>query len=259
MGKYLAFSRIAFQQELAARGAVFGRFVFYALLLMIFSHLWSAIYEKETLSRSAAVDMLWYLALTEWIVLSVPMVYSDIERDVKSGDIAYQIARPVSYLNVKLFEAFGMLALRMTVLGIAGVVFARIFSGGFPSHPLGLLLATPLCFLAGLLATVTYTAIGFSAFWLQEATPVYWVWQKMSFVFGGLIFPLSIYPGWLQKIALLTPFSFFLYRPAHAVVQADPAEALRTLLGQLAWGFAAVVVLKALYARGQKILQVNGG
>lgn len=259
MRKYLAFSRIAFQQELAARGAVIGRFVFYGLILLIFSHLWAVVYEHESLSRADSIDMLWYLALTEWIVLSVPLAYADIERDVKSGDIAYMLGRPVSYLNMKLFEAFGMLALRMLVLGCAGILMARVFSGGFPSHPTGLLLAVPLCFLAGLLATVTFTAIGFSAFWLQEATPVYWVWQKMSFVFGGLILPLSIYPAWLQKVALATPFSYFLYRPAHAVVQADPAEALRTLLGQLAWGVVAVATLKALYARGQKILQVNGG
>lgn len=236
-----------------------GRFVFYGLLLMIFSSLWTAVYEHETQSRAEAIDMVWYLALTEWVVLSVPLAYADIERDVKSGDIAYLLGRPVSYLSVKLFEAFGTLALRMLVLGVAGALMARLFSGGFPSNPTGLLLAVPLCFVAGLLATITYTAIGFSAFWLQEATPVYWVWQKMSFVFGGLILPLSIYPAWLRQIALFTPFSFFLYRPAHAVVQADPGEALRTLLGQLAWGVVAVAVLKALYARGQKILQVNGG
>jgi ABC-2 type transport system permease protein len=112
---------------------------------------------------------------------------------------------------------------------------------------------------AGLLATITYTAIGFSAFWLQDATPAYWVWQKLSFVLGGLILPISIYPEWLQRVALLSPFSYFLYRPAHAVVQADPAEALRTFLGQLAWGAVAVLVLKLLYTRGQKILQVHGG
>jgi ABC-2 type transport system permease protein len=257
--KYIAFSQIAFQQELAARGAVIGRFLFYGIVLMIFSHLWTAVQEQSGLTHEQSVDMIWYLALTEWIVLSVPLVYSDVEKDVKSGDIAYFLCRPVSYLNMKLFEAFGMLTLRMLVLGVAGVFFARIFSGDFPTHPTGLLFAAPLCYLAGLLATAIYTAIGFSAFWLQEATPVYWVWQKASFIFGGLIFPLSIYPEWLRKISLLTPFSFFLYRPAHCVVEADPEGALRTLVGQIFWGFVAAAVLKTLYSRGQRILQVNGG
>ena len=63
---------------------------------------------------------------------------------------------------------------------------------------------------AGVVSVFFHAAIGCAAFWLQDASPVYWIWQKFNFVLGGLILPLSLYPEWLQKVAYLSPFSALL-------------------------------------------------
>ena len=35
---------------------------------------------------------------------------------------------------------------------------------------------------------------------------MYWVWQKLMFVLGGLMLPLEFYPAFIQRIAAFTPF-----------------------------------------------------
>ena len=142
--------------------------------------------------------MLWYLALTEWITVGMPMLYIDIQEDVRRGDVAYKIARPVSYLGTKLAEGAGELVVRLALLGVAGVLAAWILGKGFPADPRGLWLALPVGLLASCVLLLFQAAIGLSSFWVQDAQPVFWIWQKLAFVVGGLIIPLDIYPDWLR-------------------------------------------------------------
>jgi ABC-2 type transport system permease protein len=70
---------------------------------------------------------------------------------------------------------------------------------------------------AGLL-TGLHVGIGPLAFWLDDVSPVFWVWQNMLFVFGGLMLPIGIYPEVMQRIAALTPFPVILAGPASFVL-----------------------------------------
>ena len=52
-----------------------------------------------------------------------------------------------------------------------------------------------------MLAVLSTAAIGLSAFWIVDTSPVYWIWQKLAFVLGGLLLPLELYPDWLRALA----------------------------------------------------------
>lgn len=259
MYKYLAFARIAFLQETTHRGALLGRALFYVIVLLVFSYIWKALSAAGSFSPGDSAGMLWYLALTEWIMLSAPLVHLEIEKDVRSGDIAYHLCRPVSYLSMRIAEGLGAFLFRLLVLGVVGFAFTWLYTGTLPAEPLGLLYALPLGALAGMVYALFLASIGLSAFWLQDSTPLSWVWQKLSFIFGGLIFPLSIYPEWLRSLSAWTPFYFLLYGPAESAVRADSGLALRSLFGLLFWGLVAWALLRLLHHKGQSQLQVNGG
>ena len=136
LGKYAAVAALAFRQRLAERAALYGRMMFYFVDLLTFSRLWEAVLGTRALSEAGepnAPSYIWYLVVTEWIVLSQPTIWQDIEADVRSGDVAYQLSRPMSYAGARLAEAIGELLLRWVVLGACGLVFGRLFSGGWPS------------------------------------------------------------------------------------------------------------------------------
>ena len=265
-GKYLAVLVNAFRQRLLERAMLVGRIAFYCIVLMIFSRLWQAVFGaegSEGARRSAAperlwVDYVWYLALTEWIMLSQPSLHLDIEADVRSGDVAYHMARPISYVGSKLAEGAGDLALRLPVMGLCGLLFARWFSGEWPRID-GLLLAVPVGLLASVFLVLSYTAIWLCAFWVHDVMPTYFIWQKLAFLFGGLMLPLSIYPEWLRSIALHTPFAAALYGPGQLIMHGSGALALRLSCELLAWITVAALVVFGLERRGRRAITLHGG
>jgi ABC-2 type transport system permease protein len=197
IGKYAAVAALAFRQRLAERAALYGRMMFYVVVLLTFSRLWEAVLGTHPSSEGgepSVASYVWYLVVTEWIVLSQPTIWQEIEADVRSGDVAYQLSRPMSYAGTRLAEAVGELSLRWIVLGAQGLIFGRLFSGEWPSAA-GLALTVPVAALASVVLLLVHLGIGLSAFWLHDCTSVYLIWQKLMFVIGGLMVPPSILPG----------------------------------------------------------------
>jgi len=254
--KTAAFALVSLRQHLAARGVVVARLAFYATLLLVFSRLWAAVGPRVGL---LPVQFLWYLAITELVTLSVPFLSSYIEEDVRRGDVAARLARPVGYLGTRIAEGLGEMAARFLGLVTLGFLVAWLLAGGLPPHPLSILAAVPLAFLSACLHVVVQGAVGLSAFWLHEATPLHWVTQKLLFVFGGLLFPLEIYPDWLRTIAMWTPFAAMVHGPARLVFGFDGALFLSSLLRLLGWGAAIGLFVFWLNRRALRALEVGGG
>jgi ABC-2 type transport system permease protein len=90
-------------------------------------------------------------------------------------------------------------------------------------------------------------------------SPLFWVWQKLLFILGGLMMPLSIYPDWIQRVAHMTPFPSMLAGPAGFMLE-DRSVNAATLTWQLGvWGLAIVVTAHLVFRRAVRSLQVNGG
>ncbi len=247
------------RQTMSARGELVGRALFFGVLLLVFSRLWLVMAEEGRLGGVAAANFLWYLALTEWVVLATPMIYLTIEEDVKRGDLAYSLARPVSYLRAKFAEGLGELAVRCVSLGVLGFGLAWLFIGRLPDQPLALLWALPTGALAMVLLMQIQIAIGLCAFWIHEAAPVYWIVQKLNFVFGGLLFPLTFYPDWLRAISEATPFAAAVYGCGKLSFGTTTSAALTTLLWLVVWNVVNAGFVSVVYGRGVRAVEVHGG
>lgn len=101
--------------------------------------------------------------------------------------------------------------------------------------------------------------IGLSSFWLHSVDPFYWIWEKLLFMLGGLILPLTAYPPLLQKIAFWTPFPAILGDRSALVLQFDFLHVASLLLHLFAWLAIAAALLFFLYRRGLRILNLEGG
>lgn len=257
--KYLAIAGVAARQALSARAAVLARLALYLVLIVIFSRLWAAVGGGTLALGLTPAQLLWYFGFTELIVIGTPFLYLAIEEDVRRGDIACRLARPVSYLGARIAEGLGQMAVRFAGLALLGLLSVRLLAGRFPEDPRALLLALPLALAAATVLVVVQACVGLSALWLQEAAPVHWVVQKLTFVFGGLLFPLEVYPGWLRAIAQATPFGALVHGCARQVFAFDLAAAARAALVVGAWGAGLVALALWLQRRGLRMLDVNGG
>jgi ABC-2 type transport system permease protein len=256
--KYLAFARIAAFEAAASRAELYGRAGFFAVLLAIFASLWRAVAEARMPLSAAPEQMVWYLAVTEWILLSAPMRHLQIQEDVRRGDVAYQLPRPVAYPRAALAQCRGALCVRAPVLGFVALLSGWAFTGGAPPWR-ALLLVVPFGLLASLVVAELFVALGLLSFWLTDATPLYWVAGKLVFILGGLMLPLELYPRWLQLLAWCTPFPSLLAGPAGFVLQAPGTACGWLLLRLVLWAFLLFGTVELLFSRATRSLQVSGG
>lgn len=258
MSKYMAFARLGFRQARAEPGELLGRALFFVLILGVFSSIWRAVAESGASTGQQPNEMLWYLAVTEWVLISAPLVQYQIEEDVRRGDVAYQITRPASWLGAQLAHGLGALALRAPVLlVVAGATAWGV--AGQPSRPAGLGIAIALGLVASMVVTLFHVAIGVAAFWLGDVAPAYWIWQKLLFVLGGLLLPLQFYPAVFVRVARLTPFPAVLAGPASFATH-EPLMSAGALLATLGfWALLGWIVARAAFGRAVRQLQLNGG
>ncbi len=257
--KYLAFARAAARRALAERTVLIGRSVFLGVILFAFSRIWHVIGASSALPGVGERELVWYLAVSEWSVLSVPPLFLAIEAEVRSGDVACRLVRPVEYVGAQISEAVGEAALRLVLLGPSAALFAFALTGGFPADPRGLWLALPLGLLATFIAILCMAAIGLSAFWIVDTSPFFWIWQKLTFVLGGLLFPLELYPDWLQRIAHGTPFPLMCWAPGRMALGFAPRQALASALEGAIWVGLLIGLLVVMSRRARARLTVSGG
>ena len=114
LSKYLAFARVGARRALSERGELYGRIAFFAVILGVFSALWRALARSPGIGNGE--NLVWYLAATEWILLSAPQLHAEVQEEVRRGEVALYSLRPVSYLGSQLVQGLGALCVRAPVL-----------------------------------------------------------------------------------------------------------------------------------------------
>jgi ABC-2 type transport system permease protein len=177
---------------------------------------------------------LWYLAITEWIVFTAGARYRQVEAEIASGATESALLRPLPHGLATLARWSGNTTWYITVMAFVGVATAWTLTGHAPPHPLLAPLVVLSAALSVLLILLCQLQLGYVAVWFGVSGPVFWVWQKLLFVLGGLQFPLLLYPGLLRRIAENSPFAAMLFAPGSLVLEGGPAIA-SLFADQLLW------------------------
>jgi len=231
-----AFARLGWQRAASERLALLMRGGLNVLVLAIFWAFWRATPWHELKLKDLTPErLIWYLAITEWIVFTSGMPYREIEDDIRSGAFATVLTRPVGFAPACLAQWSGGVAFRLPVFAVIGFGTAFGFSGGVPLAPAILPAGLVSAVLALALVHVCHLMIGLATTWTGSAAPVHWIWQKGLFVLGGLIIPLSLYPPRFRAIADMSPFAAMLSAPASLALDPSLKHASMVLMGQAMW------------------------
>ncbi len=252
MKKYAYLLAYSFQKSVRQVKELLFRALFLVGILFIFSKLW----------KLAAIEdqgmMIWYLALTETIFLSIPLIYLDIESDIRSGDLACHLCKPMHYLGAKFAEHAGIYLFRFLMLSFFSICGALFFSGGVMPAFKDLISSLFACCLAGLSLLLFHASIGLSAIRLQDCTPLCWIWQRAVFLLGGLVMPIHLYPEGVQSLIQYLPFAVLLYKPASLVLGGGSTFCF-AVGGILFWSLVAIALAEILYRKAMNQLTINGG
>ncbi|MBA2727556.1 MAG: hypothetical protein H0U49_05210 [Parachlamydiaceae bacterium] len=257
--KHLAIFNLSARQAICNYQLLVGLSIFLVTCLVIFANLWKLVATKTGMQTYEPSQLLWYIALNEWVIVSLPRTHENIEQDLRSGKLAYLLSRPISYLGSLFSEACGTLFVNLSFLGAVTFIFTWFATASLPFGLEGFFLAIILAVLAGIVGIIFNILLGLSAFWLGEVDPLYWVWEKLLFMFGGLILPLTIYPIWMQTFASYTPFAAILGARSAQALDYSPSISMFLAAILLAWAAIGVLAINIVYRRGLRILTIEGG
>ena len=260
--KYLAVLRVSAANNLAYVREVLFRALLLVVLVFILGQLWKTTFSLRgatTLSGFTISDMVWYLVAGEAIVMSLPTLTRRIDQEVRSGQLAYLLGRPCSYVFYNYAQYLGERLVRLAFNIVVGAALALLFVG--PPHFTWMgLLAWPLvAFLALSIDFVAYFSIGMLAFWTEDTQPFTLIFSRLTLVLGGVLAPIDIFPQPLRAIAQALPFSTILYGPSRTLVHFQAAQFGWLVLQQILTLAIGGAVMFVVYSIAIRRVNINGG
>ena len=254
--------------------AYFGNFVgsmfTYALFVFIFSRVWAGAYSGATEIAGYTMTMaVWYFIVAEVPSFGFGRFFRTLSNDMKSGQVAYLLARPYDYVGYNCAEKLGGSLVEAGIILLEGLVVGLLLVGLPPSIPGTVPVAAGLelarlsslvlsLLLAGALNYYLQISIAMTAFWFEENDAFFWIFQKFALIIGTLI-PIEFLPSKVARIAVWTPFPYISYAPARIAVAFSLPEALSLMGRQVLWVLLAMLVARSVFQAGSRRLSVNGG
>ena len=260
--KYLAAFRVSLRSQLAYPGEMALRLLFVVIIMVIFSSLWHTTFAELGRSRLGGLSlgqMLWYLAITESILLSCPRDSIRIDEEVRSGQLAYALARPYSYLLFRFAQVWGERLPRFALTFAAAVTLATIFSGEVGVSWSGVLAGLPVLVLALTVDYLLVLAICLLAFWVEDTNSFLFIYDRFLMILGGMLLPLELFPDALEQLARVLPFSMLVYAPARTFVHPNLGGLPALLSRQMVTLAVALALAGLLFRHAVRRLQANGG
>lgn len=258
--KYSTAGLVSMRSRLAYPAAFAGSLLTYGLFVFVFSRIWATIYAgRAEIAGYDRAMMVWYFIVAEISVFGFGRFYYSLSEDMKSGQVAYLLARPYGFTAYHFSQALGPALADCLVLAAEGALLGRILAGPFPvaSIPQAAALVLSLL-LAGSLQFFLQFSIAMTAFWIEENAAIFWIFQKLALVVGTFL-PLEFLPGAVAAAAKWTPFPYLSWASARIAVAWDPGEGLRLLALQAAWTAAAALLCRGVFEAGRGKITVNGG
>lgn len=261
MKKYLSIFKIQVVNSLAYPGELVGRSLMIIPFMWIFYQLWSITFHAsgtDAINGMTLRDTLWYLMMAETIELGRPRIARTVAENVKDGSIAYLLNKPYDFMLYQFSTSMGETVFRTATNALFGGAVTW-FLVGPPPHLSNWPMALVAVLGAWILNFCMNALIGLAAFVAEDVAPFEWIFQKLAFIFGGLLIPLDFYPQWLQVVSRFLPFSSMVYAPARLFVAPDASGFISIFVLQLFWIVALALLLSLAYRKGLSYLTVNGG
>ncbi len=260
--KYSAVFRVSLASNLAYIGEVVFRTLLLVVLVFVLSQLWKTTFANRgarMVSGFTIAQMVWYLIAAESIAMSMPALGRQVDQDVRTGQLAYQLCRPCSYILYNFAHYLGERLVRFALNFVIGVLLALLMVGPIPFSWQSLLAWPLFALLAISIEFVAYFAIGLLAFWLEETQIFTFIFSRLTLILGGVMAPLDIFPQPLRWIAEHLPFSAILYGPARTLVHFEAGTFLNVLTLQLVTLLLGGFVLWLIYRQAMRYVNINGG
>ncbi|MBM4253959.1 MAG: hypothetical protein FJ146_18480 [Deltaproteobacteria bacterium] len=178
--------------------------------------LWTAIFQLEGIEQLQGYDLGGMLQYQGWtlIVALLGQGYNsmNLAEDIRLGRISAFLVYPFGFWS---FQTASFIAFECLQLFTAAITLSGLLLLGIVTHLTLTSLLAGLCFsvLVSFFWYQTSYLIGLMAFWLEETWVLRVMFLTITQFFSGAVMPLEVYPEYLQRLLMWTPFPYLTYAP----------------------------------------------
>lgn len=178
----------------------------------------------------------------------------EVAFEVKEGIFSSQIIRPVPYLQFMAARNLAWRMMRTMFFFPMFLILLWAYSGMIHSFQLHISWVAIAAIVLGHLVSFFFVmAFAMLALFLQEATSVFELYYVPMLFLSGQLFPIALFPQWVQNISKIFPFYYTTGLPTEIVVgRISEANAIPLLGVQLLWIVGSLLAFKWLFAKGTK-------
>ena len=263
MSPYIAIIKIRLIALLQYRGAALAGIAtqaFWAIIrTAIFTAFFASSMTAQPLSLSQTITLVW---LGQALLQLLPWnVDADIEQQVKNGDVAYELARPLHLYGLWFARSIAM-RISPASLPCIPVLLSLGFWYGLspPASTTAFLTFVLSIFSALLLSAAMTTCVITSLFWTLCGQGVQRLLPHFSLFLSGLLVPLPLLPSWLQTFAAMQPFRGIIDIPCRLYTGLIPVAEAPLYIGfQLLWTVFFIWLGKTVLTKGLARFEIQGG
>jgi ABC-2 type transport system permease protein len=262
---YRAFFISALQTQLAYRGQawasifgdlveVFARIAIWMSIFAVAGDKAGGVSLKEMITYTIVGSVL--LGAWEWrLYLNV------IGQQIKTGDVAVFLLKPLNYLLMMLFWELGTIAFRLMAVVLPVIVVTGLIYGVEPpASPFHGAMFVGFLLLGFVILFLLATIAGLLAFWMMTVFALEWSMHAFMAVLAGSFVPLWFFPAPAAAIIERLPFAYTTFHPNAVYLGRLDVNATLTTFG-IGCGWAVVLTGFAawLWSLAQHRIVVQGG
>lgn len=251
--------RVLLQYRMAALAGV-GTQLFWGFIRI---SIFAAFYRSTTASQPMAfADTVTYVWLGQAMLGLLPFnADPDVRTLVRSGNVAYELMRPMSLYGLWYSRAIANRAAPTLLRSVPLLIVAGLFLG----------LRAPASWQSGVAWVVSTVASVFLAASIANLLSISLLWtiagdgaatllSAAAWLLCGITIPLPFFPEWFQPVVNFLPFRGVMDTPFRLYMGHIPSShAPAVILHQLGWTLALVLLGRAFLARGVRRTVIQGG
>lgn len=263
MRPYIAIVSARFRALLQYRAAAVAGIstqIFFGLVRMgIFTAFYHSTRNTQPMTLPEVITYIWLGQAT--LVLQPWNLDTDIARMIRSGNVVYELIRPVDLYSLWYARAIAMRTAPAIVRAVPIFVLAGFFFGLKAPASLASFGAWCVSILGAVLLSSAFTTL-FAIFllWTISGDGIYRLSFALVYVFSGILVPLPLFPSWMQGFLNFLPFRGLVDTPSRLYMGHIAAhDVMWIFCHQIIWTAFLVSVGKYLLARATRRMVVQGG
>lgn len=263
LGKYLEIILINIKVTLAYIATAWGALFTTLLQIFVFYYIWMAIYKYDSVINGVNRDQIVTYIIFSRIIYT-QLTWGFIPRigvKVQTGSIVMDLLKPIDFQLYMYLGRIGDFFIFAILTSIPILIICGLTLGIQPPPSIHAL----ICFFISLVFAMSISffvefCIGLLTFYTNFSWGLQGFQESLVALFSGALIPLSFFPSWLLKITNVLPFKEMSYSPVAiylGLIKGD--EIYRTLMFQLFWFVALIIISRIFYSLIIRKVTVQGG